>query len=136
MVLFIEALEDHEEFCIFRNINCADYKCTEKPVFKDYIDHFNAIGTDDDLNSQEDLEEFQADFTMKDAEAGYARRLAKFGRNFFDVGFLATKEGHEGILERWVLFQGSPSEAKNFVYESCLTSPDGCKITTVDQVVS
>lgn len=139
VALFKEDLNGHEELCIFRNIICANLKCNEKPVFKDYIDHFNAnhVIDGDDLNGQEDCKVFKADFTMKEAEVGHARRFAKFGRNFFDFGFLYAKEPcHERILRRWLLFQGSPSEAKNFVYESSLSSPDGCKIITVGQVVS
>jgi len=29
VVLFIEALEEHEKLCIFRKINCADYHCMD-----------------------------------------------------------------------------------------------------------
>jgi len=103
-------------------------------MFKDYIDHFNAehVIDCDERNGQEDREVFKADFTMKEAEVGYARRFTKFGRNFFDVGFL-----DKGILRRWVLLQGSSLEAKKFLYESCLTSPDGSsKLTITDQVIS
>ena len=132
-VLYAKALEEHEEFCIFRNIYCADYKCNDGPVFKDYIDHFNAMHVDDgdDLNGQKDCEVFTADFTVEKAKVGHARRFTKFGLDFFDLGFV-----DKGIMKRWLLFQGSSSEAKYFVYESCLTGPDGCKVTIVDQVAS
>ena len=135
--LFKEALVEHEELCSYRNINCANLACTEKPVFKDYMDHFNAkhVWDDDDLNGQEDRLVFEADFTRKEAKAGYARRFTKFGRNFFDVGLLVSKN-EDSFLKRWLLFQGSPSEAKNLGYESCLTGPDGSKIAIFDKVIS
>lgn len=150
VVLFKEALEQHEEGCIFRNIYCAVYTCNEKPVFKDYIDHFKSEhderSTDDEKSSEnegrdnppKDSDAIEADFFLSDAECEEGRTVfqwpmsfKKFHYNFFEVGII-----RKGIMKRSVRFLGSPSEAKYFEYESCLTSPDGCKVITVDQVVS
>lgn len=135
VVLFKEDLEEHEKGCILRNIYCADYLCHEKPVFKDFIDHYTAnhcfldAFEKDGLNK--DCDVFRADFNMEDSHCGLSLPFHKFHNVFFEVGCIEN-----GIMKRWVRFYGSPSDAKYLEYESHLTSPDGCKIITVDQVVS
>ena len=110
VALFQEALEKHEELCIFRKISCADLDCKEKPIFKDYVDHFNSVHQNGAF--QEDSDVFNADFDLGKESKVFTktpRRLVKFGRNFFETGQMSN-----GLIRRWIFFQGSPFEAKNF----------------------
>ena len=68
---------------------------------------------------------------MDDSYEATAHLFSTYGKVFFDVGTI-----RKGIMRRLVRFLGSPSEAKYIEYESSLTIPDGCKIITVDKVVS
>ena len=42
-VIETKLLEEHQKFCIYRQIFCPEWSCEEKVLFKDIIDH---TGTD------------------------------------------------------------------------------------------
>ena len=134
--LLKDSVKDHEEFCIYRKIQCCEFRCDEMVVLANYMEH---TGQHKFREPEEKFGVFKTGFRTSFDSGGSVtldatwlpKRLVKFGQNFF-VAF-RTKNG---IFQHWIWFLGSPSEAKNYIYEASLIGADETKLTLTDQVYS
>ena len=114
-ILMKEDMIDHEEVCVYRPINCADLKCTQKFIGMDsshgLMEHLTEVHKGLDV-----IEEKKFLITTKiGAELTVAllatTQISAFNFTFFEVGVITDQ-----FMFRWIYILGDPDVAKNFDY--------------------
>ena len=112
-ILMKEDMIDHEEVCVYRPINCADLKCTQKFIGVDsyhgLMEHLTEVHKGLDviekkkflISSSVDLKPWKLATTQ----------ISAFNFTFFEVGVITDQ-----FMFRWIYILGDPDVAKNFDY--------------------
>ena len=117
---------DHEQFCVFREVNCAALSCKEKIVFHEFLDHLK-LKHDKALTKVKSLErknEFilYCNFTNWETIRWNSKwspdEVCMGDLRFYFTG--CTLQSHHF----WLYFYGNPTEAEHFEYSLSLKSKD------------
>ena len=106
-----EDMIDHEEVCVYRPINCADLKCTQKLTYHGFMEHFTEVHKGlDVIEKKKFLITSKIGADLKSAKLA-TTRISAFNFTFFEVGVVTDQ-----FMFRWIYILGDPDVAKNFDY--------------------
>ena len=103
-----EDMVNHEQECVFREIDCPELSCYEKVTYMSLMDHLgNAHKNCQNIVS----EKFKLNPKMAEVGKFAPTRITAFKNTFFEVGIIKDQQ-----MFRWIYFLGDPDVAKNFFY--------------------
>ena len=103
-----EDMVNHEQECVFREIDCPKLSCMEKVTYMSLMDHLgNAHKNCQNIVS----EKFKLNPKMAEVGKFAPTRITAFKNTFFEVGIIKDQQ-----MFRWIYFYGDQEEAKNFFY--------------------
>jgi len=111
-ILMKEDMIEHEQCCVYRPINCAHLKCTQKPTYSGLMDHLAEFHKE--FYNFEFMEDKRFIIRTGDLEPGLfspKKRISVFNFMFFGVGIIKDQ-----FMFSWIYILGGPEVAKNFFY--------------------
>jgi len=111
-ILMKEDMIEHEQCCVYRPINCAHLKCTQKPTYSGFMDHLAEFHKE--FYNFEFMEDKRFIIRTGDLEPGLfslKKRISVFNFTFFGVGIIKDQ-----FMFSWIYILGGPEVAKNFFY--------------------
>jgi len=113
-VLMKEDMIEHEQCCVYRPINCADLKCTQKTTYSGFMEHLAEIHKElyesDVIDTKRFFIKCEMDGDFKSRKFT-PTRISVFDFTFFEVGIIKDQ-----FMFRWICILGDPDVAENFFY--------------------
>ena len=134
-ILMKEDMTDHEEVCVYRPINCADLKCTQKFIGMDsshgLMEHLTEVHKGlDVIEKKKFLITTKIGADLKSAMLA-TTQISAFNFTFFEVGVITDQ-----FMFKWIYILADPDVAKNFYYHVKIKNASGVELIFSDQVRS
>ena len=135
-ILMKEDMIDHEEVCVYRPINCADLKCTQKFIGMDsshgLMEHLTEVHKGlDVIEKKKFLITTKIGADLKSAMLA-TTQISAFNFTFFEVGVITDQ-----FMFRWIYILADANVAKNFFYDVTIKNQNtGEKLNYFGQVRS
>ena len=117
-----ENLFEHEDICLYRQVNCALYGCQEEVGFLAYLDHFKEKHSSFCNRASGELKSgFKLSHHLKFSKILPTTEFFNFEpKTFsaFDRTFFGITVVRNGILLNWIYILEDPTQAEHFVIEA------------------
>ena len=137
--IFMETeLFDHEKYCDYQRVNCANLSCKTEISFLNLVDHFGEFHARESKAFEDANKRLKLPFTLPTAQQQYQTqfnwkptKLTAFNQTFFEVGLVK-----ENMMFRWIYVLALPDQAEQYFYDLVMEKDSGEKMRYYGQVRS